>query len=287
MRNPSFVIFLCCGCRCCSCTYSRLCAQMQQVTMMEPLLVCVLLLGLAPRPPTLLSVAAKNHHVQSAATRPAFASRRQEPTSDEMRRSLQQDEDDAPEICYTGYVMDTYCIDRGTLFDSYLTDTLEEPNRHSIHCLVDVDRCVTSGFQILMDDPNDGGQHCRVFDLDEQGTNRLVDLARSTGEAGYCETCSGSTGAQVRGESYSYKNRKAKNLLPFPVLLIVACSKIFLCRVPCHRVWENPSWNEQSTQVVCNACQRGYDRLPRYLRLHSYFGQLRFGRLRSLFCRTR
>lgn len=125
-------------------------------------------------------------------------------------RSLQQDEENEPEeeeaICYTGYVMDTYCIDRGTLLDLYLTETLREPNRHSIHCLVDVDRCVSSGYQMLTDDPNNengnGGRHCRVFELDERGADLLVDLARATGEAGFCETCSGPAGAQVRGESY-------------------------------------------------------------------------------------
>ena len=104
-------------------------------------------------------------------------------------RSLQQQEPE--EICYTGYVMDTYCINRGTLFDLYLTDTLQEPNRHSIHCLVDVDRCVQSGYEILLDTPNDDGLHCRALQLDKVGTEMLVELARSTGEADYCETCSG------------------------------------------------------------------------------------------------
>lgn len=111
-------------------------------------------------------------------------------------RLLEQQSD---EICYTGYVMDTYCINRGTLFDLYLTDTLQEPNRHSIHCLVDVDRCVQSGYEILLDNPNDDGLHCRALELDDAGTDMLVELARSTGEADYCETCSGPMGAQVRG----------------------------------------------------------------------------------------
>ena len=111
-------------------------------------------------------------------------------------RSLQQ----GAEICFTGFVMDKYCIDRGILLDSSLTETLEEPNRHSIHCLVDVDRCVASGYQMLLDDPDDDGIHCRVLELDSKGTDLTVKLARSTGEQGYCETCSGPEGAQSRGK---------------------------------------------------------------------------------------
>lgn len=110
-------------------------------------------------------------------------------------RWLQQDE----EICFTGFVMDRYCIDRGNLFDLSSTRALEEPNRHSIHCLVDVDRCVGSGYQMLVETPNEANLHCRAFELDSTGNYMVLQLARSTGERGFCETCTGGSGSQVRG----------------------------------------------------------------------------------------
>lgn len=35
------------------------------------------------------------------------------------------------EICVEGYIMDFFCIDRGTLFDNPAVATLAEPERHS------------------------------------------------------------------------------------------------------------------------------------------------------------
>ena len=48
-----------------------------------------------------------------------------------------------------GYVMDNFCIQRGTLLDHPTVQTLKNPEVHSIHCLVDVPRCVNSGYAIL------------------------------------------------------------------------------------------------------------------------------------------
>mmetsp|Transcript_11318 Transcript_11318/g.12576 ORF Transcript_11318/g.12576 Transcript_11318/m.12576 type:complete len:184 (-) Transcript_11318:68-619(-) len=55
-------------------------------------------------------------------------------------------------ICVSGYVMDRYCIDRGTLFDNPGIDTLgpQGPIVHSVHCLIDVPKCVSSPFEILL-----------------------------------------------------------------------------------------------------------------------------------------
>eukprot|EP00122_Pirum_gemmata_P015696 Pgem_evm1s14677 len=47
--------------------------------------------------------------------------------------------------------MDRYCIDRGTLFDNPSVNTLGNPGRHSVHCLVDVDECINTAFEILGD----------------------------------------------------------------------------------------------------------------------------------------
>jgi len=98
--------------------------------------------------------------------------------------------------------MDSYCIDRGTVLDKYLTETLLEPEQHSIHCLVDVDRCAKSGYQMLLDsaDINGNNKHCRVLQLDAFGTNQMRALAQATGEGSdFCETCTGARGSQTHG----------------------------------------------------------------------------------------
>ena len=41
-------------------------------------------------------------------------------------------------VCVTGYIMDHFCIERGTLLDNPSTETLKNPEEHSFHCLLDV-----------------------------------------------------------------------------------------------------------------------------------------------------
>jgi hypothetical protein len=111
------------------------------------------------------------------------------------------------EICFIGYVLDSYCIDRGTLLDGYETESLVEPQLHSIHCLADVPRCVHSGYQMLLDPPirsgtvavGDYNKYCRALELDGNGNQLMLDLARSTGDQGYCSTCSGPPGSITSG----------------------------------------------------------------------------------------
>merc|ERR1719197_1972002 len=82
--------------------------------------------------------------------------------------------------------MDTFCIERGTLLDAPSIITLEEPNKHSVHCLVDVPVCRESPYEILMD-PEDGTSlYTRGYRVSD---NMLfIDLARSVGS---CTTCTG------------------------------------------------------------------------------------------------
>jgi hypothetical protein len=40
-------------------------------------------------------------------------------------------------VCLNGYIMDRYCIDLGRMLDG-AGATLERPDRHTVHCLVDV-----------------------------------------------------------------------------------------------------------------------------------------------------
>ena len=43
------------------------------------------------------------------------------------------------------------CIDQGFFIDDTDTMTLEHPEEHSFHCLLDVDRCQESGYLVLTD----------------------------------------------------------------------------------------------------------------------------------------
>lgn len=114
-------------------------------------------------------------------------------TADNHHRLM--DDGSAAEICFQGYVMDIFCINRGTLLDNPRIKTLERPDRHSVHCLVDVTRCVSSGYELLLDPLEDGGMYGRAFRLDEMGNQNVVNLARSLGD---CSTCM-DTGMQVEG----------------------------------------------------------------------------------------
>ena len=103
------------------------------------------------------------------------------------------------QVCYTGYVMDVLCIDLGVLKDMkhIVTLSAEGPPSHSFHCLVDVQSCIDSGFELL--EQNDDSTYSRKYRLDIAGRDAAVDLARAEGsvEAG-CTTCYG-TGTSSSG----------------------------------------------------------------------------------------
>ena len=92
-------------------------------------------------------------------------------------------------ICIEGYIMDQYCIDRGTLLDNPSVDTLQEPQKHSLHCLVDVQRCIDSGFTVLLPNPTGHPKYGVAVKLDSTGTTFAVELARKIGMSGGCTTC--------------------------------------------------------------------------------------------------
>lgn len=100
--------------------------------------------------------------------------------------------------CIEGYVMDYYCINDGFLLDNPSVITLEGPDLHTIHCLVDVEACVTSPFEILTEPTSETttttyGRGWRVTDASR---DILVDLARTVGDR--CSTCFG-MGMQTQG----------------------------------------------------------------------------------------
>ncbi len=90
------------------------------------------------------------------------------------------------EVCIVGYPMDVYCIQRGSLLDTG-DPTLRSPERHSVHCLVDVSLCRNSGYEILEEDANEEGAHGRAVALDAYGNSEIIRVARLLGT---CSTCS-------------------------------------------------------------------------------------------------
>jgi len=96
-------------------------------------------------------------------------------------------------ICVAGYVMDNYCIARGTLLDPSGVVSLgpDGPIDHTLHCLIDVLQCINSPYEILK--KLDNGNFGRAWRLE---SNDLV-VAHAK-EVGVCSTCDG-TGTQVAG----------------------------------------------------------------------------------------
>lgn len=76
------------------------------------------------------------------------------------------------EICIRGYVMDTFCIERGFLFDKPNVMTLVNPELHSAHCLIDVPQCLNS-YEILKP-PTGQGNYTRWYKLDANGLKMAI-----------------------------------------------------------------------------------------------------------------
>jgi hypothetical protein len=96
-----------------------------------------------------------------------------------------------------GFVMDNYCLydtPGRTLLDTGDV-TLEFPDRHTVHCLVDVPVCQAGPYYILGDPMNDGDLYTVDYVLDDAGRLKIIDLARAEGK---CSTCTGD-GDLVRG----------------------------------------------------------------------------------------
>jgi len=88
-------------------------------------------------------------------------------------------------VCTEGYIMDFFCINRGRLLDSGHV-TLEQPDQHSVHCLVDVGSCIRSPFEVLIDPVEGSSMYSRGFRLTETSKDKMIALAQSVGS---CSTC--------------------------------------------------------------------------------------------------
>ena len=78
--------------------------------------------------------------------------------------------------------MDNFCIELGTLLDDPSVVTLEDPAKHSAHCLLDVEQCRDSGYEVLSEPTSQGELYGRAFVLNEEGNELMHEYGRSIGD---------------------------------------------------------------------------------------------------------
>ena len=88
----------------------------------------------------------------------------------------------------------------GVLLDNQGVITLQHPEEHSFHCLVDVSVCRDSGYQVLGPKDPTTDRHCPGFRLAE--TTAVLDAARARGRRGYCSTCAGEAAEDAPATGY-------------------------------------------------------------------------------------
>ena len=89
-------------------------------------------------------------------------------------------------VTASGFVMDNFCIVRGNLFDNPSVKTLVNPEKHSIHCLVDVAECTTSLFALLSPPTSNNSLYSISYQLGAAGTQLAItaaNKARASGQA--------------------------------------------------------------------------------------------------------
>jgi len=69
------------------------------------------------------------------------------------------------------------------------------PERHSVHCLVDIKQCEKSGYEIVSLDKIKDGKHGRAFRLDSSSNDKMLKYARANGVKGVCKSCTATTNA--------------------------------------------------------------------------------------------
>lgn len=139
----------------------------------------------------------------------------------------------------------TYCIQRGTLLDNKKVRTLQGPDQHTIHCLVDVPDCVASGYQILVAPENEGDDYIQDVRLDQHGNDLAVDMARTVGKS--CSTCYGG-GTQRSGFAATVIGTIDEETDVFPPILKV--KELLPEGTPCPKIEAEPP-------IIAIACFSG------------------------------
>ena len=119
------------------------------------------------------------------------------------------------ETCYNGYIMDKYCIDEGFMIDNGLP-TLTQPEKHSVHCLVEVSVCVDSGYEVLVD--VNASEYERAVELDSTGNTMVRSLAI---QVGGCGSCANRNGGQMYGFAATVVGALDTNYTGTPPRLLV------------------------------------------------------------------
>ena len=116
-------------------------------------------------------------------------------------------------VCVEGFVMDKFCIDRGTLLDNPSVTTLENPEKHTVHCLVDVRACYSSGFNLLLPNPSGSPAYAYAIRLDDVGNQKVLEVARANG---ICDTCrrGGTIRRGLRGTFFGTITQEATDSQP-------------------------------------------------------------------------
>lgn len=107
------------------------------------------------------------------------------------------------DVCITGYIMDSYCINLGHLLDKDEIVTLRQPEEHSFHCLLDVPVCYNSGFNVLGEKDPQTGMHCLGYRIDDReavlASGRAKGSTVKSDTHFACNTCSGGASAEAAG----------------------------------------------------------------------------------------
>ncbi|EQC38751.1 hypothetical protein SDRG_03715 [Saprolegnia diclina VS20] len=97
-------------------------------------------------------------------------------------------------VTLSGFIMDNFCITRGVMVDNPTTLTLQHPEVHSIHCLVDLTACTESGYSILSPPSAPGANYTVKYQLGTDGTALAIKYgmaARNYGKTGFNATLTG------------------------------------------------------------------------------------------------
>ena len=84
-----------------------------------------------------------------------------------------------------------YGTEEGVLLDNPNIVTLQHPEEHSFHCLLDVSSCYKSGFRVLGEKDPTTDRHRLGYRLDD--SEAVLTVGRASGKKGYCSTCDGGT----------------------------------------------------------------------------------------------
>lgn len=118
-------------------------------------------------------------------------------------------------MCISGYIMDHLCISKTHFLDNNDSNTLAEPENHSIHCLLEVDECWQSGY-VVLSNRKKNGRNCLGVRVDDEGVQLIRDYGFKLGSSAYlpdgsetqfchdnpwscCEDCEGDEDAPNRG----------------------------------------------------------------------------------------